>query len=160
MLLFLLLLLLLLLTLFWLYKVLNKKIPLNLKNTCELIFTGFADFDWKCKNLFIEKMTGSTKISAYFVNFFSSLKMFTYFWKIKIFLISKPISNYFIFLTVLSYCQIILKMSSTVKINSCQIYELCLCAKIYFPRYAWKIHPRKYISTNEASFTVVVITLR
>ena len=53
-----------------------------------------------------------------------------------------------------------IKMSSTVKINSCQIYELCLCAKIYFPRHAWKIHPRKYISTNETSFTVVVITLR
>ena len=130
------------------------------ENTCELIFMGFADFNWKCENLFIEKMIGSTKISTYFVNFFSSLKMLTYFWKIKIFLISKLISNYFIFLSILSYCQIILKMSSTVKKSSCQIYELCLCAKIYFPRYAWKIHPRKYISTNEASFTVVVITLR
>ena len=42
--------------------------------------------------------------------------------EIKIFLISKFISTYFIFLTILSYCRNILKMSSTLKINSCQIY--------------------------------------
>ena len=53
----------------------------------------------------------------------------------------------------------ILKMSSTVKINSCEIYERWLSAKIYSPPYAWKIHPRKYISTKETSFTVIVITL-
>ena len=73
--------------------------------------------------------------------------------------ISKYIPTYFIFLIILSYCRNILKISSTVKINSSQIYERCLSAKIYSPRYASKIHPRNYISTKEASFIVIVITL-
>ena len=57
----------------------------------------------------------------------------------------------------MSYCRNILKMPSTVKINSCQIDERCLSTKIYVPRYASKINPRKYIFTKEARFTVVIM---
>ena len=50
-------------------------------------------------------------------------------------------------------------MFSTAKINLWQIYEHCLSTKIFYLRYAWKIHPGKYFSVNEASFTAVVIAL-
>ena len=39
--------------------------------------------------------------------------------------ISNLISTDFVFLTISSYCRNILKISSTVKINQCQIYKRC-----------------------------------
>ena len=89
--------------------------------------------------------------------FLSHKKCLHIFKETKIFLTSKLISTCLILLTILSYCRNIFKMFSTAKTNSCQIYEQCLSTKIYTLRYAWKIHPKKYISTKEASFTVVVI---
>ena len=50
-------------------------------------------------------------------------------------------------------------MFSTAKIKLWQIYEHCLSTKIFYLRYPWKIHPGKYFSANEASFTAVVIAL-